>query len=176
MNFLLVFALPSIMRGPRWAGCGLLNLALYGLAMLGKTISVILGAVWILSQDGKQCVSLHADETDRDKWETSARTGSVASADATGVCPCVLSLSLSLLFCPLSPQKPLLPRFYDHAYTYFLVVVIVLCLQFTAGFMYLWKCGLQDAVDEAGDQLRQEALARQARQERQAFIEDSRSV
>lgn len=86
----------------------------------------------------------------------------------------------SLTLCPLSPlccsQKPLLPRFYSHAYTYFLVVVIVLGLQFTAGFLYLWKFGLQDAVDEGAEQIRQEALGRQARQEREALIEDPRNV
>jgi hypothetical protein len=43
--------------GHRWAGCGLLSLSLFGIVLLGKVITIILGAVWILSQDGKQCVS-----------------------------------------------------------------------------------------------------------------------
>ena len=46
-----------LVAAARWAGCGLLSLSLFGIVLLGKTITVILGAVWILSQDGKLCVS-----------------------------------------------------------------------------------------------------------------------
>ena len=41
-------------------------------------------------------------------------------------------------------------------------------LQFTIGMLYLWKCGLADAVDEGVDQLQQEALIREARSERES--------
>lgn len=47
-----------LVAAARWAGCGLLSLSLFGIVLLGKTITVILGAVWILSQDGKLCVSV----------------------------------------------------------------------------------------------------------------------
>lgn len=51
-----MFTLPSIMRGPKWAGCGLLSLALFGIVLLGKVIAIILGAVWILGKEGALCV------------------------------------------------------------------------------------------------------------------------
>jgi len=58
INFCLVCALPSVMKGPKWAGCGLASLVLSGVLLLGKVILVILGAVWIVGQDGKQCEPL----------------------------------------------------------------------------------------------------------------------
>lgn len=64
-------------------------------------------------------------------------------------------------------QRPLVRKFYEHAHTYFILVTVILSLQFTVGMLYLWKCGLADAVDEGVDQLQQEALIREARSERE---------
>ena len=47
-------------------------------------------------------------------------------------------------------------------------MTVILSLQFTIGMLYLWKCGLADAVDEGVDQLQQEALIREARSERES--------
>jgi hypothetical protein len=107
------------MRGPKWAGCGLFSLALFGILVLGKVISVILGAVWLLGKDGVQCADL-------------------------------------------------VPKFYNRSRAYFIGVTVVLSLQITVGTLYLLKCGLQDAVEEGVDQLEQEAIVRQEREERRA--------
>lgn len=119
LNLCLALAIPAIMRGPKWAGCGLFSLALFGILVLGKVISVILGAVWLLGKDGLVC-------------------------------------------------HDLVPKFYTRSKAYFIGVTVVLSLQITVGTLYLLKCGLQDAVEEGVDQLEQEALVRQERDERRA--------
>lgn len=60
------------------------------------------------------------------------------------------------------------PKFYDRSKSYFIAVTVVLSLQITVGTLYLLKCGLQDAVEEGVNQLEQEALMRQAREEQRA--------
>ncbi len=55
---MLACGLPNIMRGPKWAACGLTNLFLFLLLFLGKCIIVILGVVWIWGQDVKPCQTL----------------------------------------------------------------------------------------------------------------------
>lgn len=61
ISLMLACGLPNIMRGPKWAACGLTNLFLFLLLFLGKCIIVILGVVWIWGQDVKPCQTLVPD-------------------------------------------------------------------------------------------------------------------
>lgn len=117
LNLSLVIILPKVMRGPKCAGLGLCTLTAFGIILLGKVITIILGAVWITGKDGSKCGDL-------------------------------------------------VPKFYTKSRIYFIASTIVIGLEITFGTMYLLKCGLQDAVRESVDQIEQEALMREAAEER----------
>lgn len=99
LNGCLMLTLPSIMRGPKWAGAGLASLSLFGILLLGKVVAVILGAVWILGHDGLQCVrSTHNRTATRAQHENAQRRKDRESAAN----PAHSALTSPLMLLPVS--------------------------------------------------------------------------